>query len=1057
MKLAEVSIRRPVFTVMMIIALVVLGYASFNEMSVDLMPEVNFPFVTVLTVYPGAGAEAVETEVTKKIEDAINPISGVKHITSSSQEGYSFVFAEFVLQKDPLSAAQEVREKVSAIRGDLPKDIEAPVVARHDPESSPIMSLTVTGQRPFKEITTLAKDEIQKRLESIPGVGAVGLVGGFEREVNVLIDIDKMESYEISIDQVKMALAAANLEIPGGRVNEDHTEYLLRTMGKLIKVSDFNNIVITNPHGQPVYLRDIAIVTDGVAEMRSLARVNGKDAITLDISKQSGANTVSVATAVKDEVRRLQKDLPPDIKINVVVDNSTYIEDSIHDVLVNIYYGGFLAILVIFLFLADIRSTIISAVAIPSSIIATFTLMNALGFTLNMLSLMGLSLAVGLLIDDAIVVIENIFRHLDEGESAFLAAYNATKEIGLAVMATTFSIVVVFVPVAFMRGIVGKFFYQFGMTIAFAVIVSLFVAFTLTPMLSSKFLRKEGAEAKPPRFAFFRVIWRIYRLILKIIAPWNRFFGYINGVYRSTLGWALKHRLIIVTASVVSFVVALFLGGLAGSEFIPQTDEGKLVVGIETPPGTDLATTSMRMSQVEELISKFQGVDLIFTTIGSGQRGVNEGTIFVKLVDKNLRPLSAKAMVDSVRKVISKAPGIKLAVATEEDQGGSSRQVEISIRGNDLAILTDLSHKVEGIFKKTPGVVDLNNNLEEGKPELKIAINRDLANDLGFNVFQVASTIRSLVDGEVATRYKEGDKEYDVRVRLKESDRATADDIGRLLIASNKEIVGKRTFLVPLSHIAQIEKSSSIGKYNRYDRLREIRVGSNVTSNVFSGTAINDIMKVAKDIDIPPGYYIGKTGFGEMQEESFGYIFLALGLAVIFVYLLLASQFESFFDPFSIMFSLPMSLVGAIVALLVFGNSISIMSLIGIIMLMGLVTKNAILLIDFIKQNRYRGVPRMEAILIAGPIRLRPILMTTFAMVFGMLPLALGLGPGAEMRAPMARAVIGGLISSTLLTLVVVPVVYTLIDDVIAFFLKRETIQPQKESLENEGAVGQAD
>jgi len=1042
---------------MMIIALVVLGYASFNEMSVDLMPEVNFPFVTVLTVYPGAGAEAVETEVTKKIEDAINPISGVKHITSSSQEGYSFVFAEFVLQKDPLSAAQEVREKVSAIRGDLPKDIEAPVVARYDPESSPIMSLTVTGQRPFKEITTLAKDEIQKRLESIPGVGAVGLVGGFEREVNVLIDIDKMESYEISIDQVKMALAAANLEIPGGRVNEDHTEYLLRTMGKLIKVSDFNNIVITNPHGQPVYLRDIAIVTDGVAEMRSLARVNGKDAITLDISKQSGANTVSVATAVKDEVRRLQKDLPPDIKINVVVDNSTYIEDSIHDVLVNIYYGGFLAILVIFLFLADIRSTIISAVAIPSSIIATFTLMNALGFTLNMLSLMGLSLAVGLLIDDAIVVIENIFRHLDEGESACLAAYNATKEIGLAVMATTFSIVVVFVPVAFMRGIVGKFFYQFGMTIAFAVIVSLFVAFTLTPMLSSKFLRKEGAEAKPPRFAFFRVIWRIYRLILKIIAPWNRFFGYINGVYRSTLGWALKHRLIIVTASVVSFVVALFLGGLAGSEFIPQTDEGKLVVGIETPPGTDLATTSMRMSQVEELISKFQGVDLIFTTIGSGQRGVNEGTIFVKLVDKNLRPLSAKAMVDSVRKVISKAPGIKLAVATEEDHGGSSRQVEISIRGNDLAILTDLSHKVEGIFKKTPGVVDLNNNLEEGKPELKIAINRDLANDLGFNVFQVASTIRSLVDGEVATRYKEGDKEYDVRVRLKESDRATADDIGRLLIASNKEIVGKRTFLVPLSHIAQIEKSSSIGKYNRYDRLREIRVGSNVTSNVFSGTAINDIMKVAKDIDIPPGYYIGKTGFGEMQEESFGYIFLALGLAVIFVYLLLASQFESFFDPFSIMFSLPMSLVGAIVALLVFGNSISIMSLIGIIMLMGLVTKNAILLIDFIKQNRYRGVPRMEAILIAGPIRLRPILMTTFAMVFGMLPLALGLGPGAEMRAPMARAVIGGLISSTLLTLVVVPVVYTLIDDVIAFFLKRETIQPQKESLENEGAVGQAD
>ncbi len=489
---------------------------------------------------------------------------------------------------------------------------------------------------------------------------------------------------------------------------------------------------------------------------------------------------------------------------------------------------------------------------------------------------------------------------------------------------------------------------------------------------------------------------------------------------------------------------------------MPQTDEGKLVVGIETPPGTDLATTSSRMAQVEQLISKFQGVDLIFTTIGSGQTGVNEGTIFVKLVDKNLRPLSAKAMVDSVRKVIAMVPGIKSAVATEEDQGGSSRAVEISIRGNDLGILADLSHKVEGIFKKTPGTVDLNNNLEEGKPELKITIDRDLANDLGINVFQVASTIRSLVDGEVVTRYKEGDKEYDVRVRLNESQRANADDIGRLMIASNKDIEGKRTFLVPLSHLAQIEKSASIGKYNRYDRLREIRVGSNVTSGVFSGTAINDIMKVAKDIAIPPGYYVGMTGFGEMQQESFGYIFLALGLAVIFVYLLLASQFESFFDPFSIMFSLPMSLVGAIVALLVFKNSISIMSLIGIIMLMGLVTKNAILLIDFVKQNRRRGVSRREAILIAGPIRLRPILMTTFAMVFGMLPLALGFGPGAELRAPMARAVIGGLISSTLLTLVVVPVVYTIIDDIVAFFMKRETIQPEKESLEDEGAVGQA-
>jgi HAE1 family hydrophobic/amphiphilic exporter-1 len=1037
-------------------ALVVLGYTSFNEMSIDLMPDVDFPFVTVLTIYPGAGAEAVESEVSKKIEDAINPISGMKHITSYSQEGYSFVFAEFVLERDPQEAAQEVREKVSAIRADLPNDIEAPVIARYDPQSAPIMSLTIAGERPVREITTLAKDEIQKRLEAIPGVGAVVLVGGFEREVNVWLDIGKMESYELTIDEVKRSLAAANLEIPGGRVNEDHTEYLLRTMGKLVRVADFGNIAVANPHGQPVYLKDIAVVIDGVTEQRSLAKVNGEDAVTLDISKQSGANTVAVAQAVKGEVAKIQNELPPDIRINIVVDNSTYIEDSIHDVLINIYYGGLLAILVIFLFLADIRSTIISAIAIPTSIIATFTFMNALGFTLNILSLMGLSLAVGLLIDDAIVVIENIFRHLDGGEPPFKAAFQATKEIGLAVMATTFSIVVVFLPVAFMQGIVGQFFYQFGMTVAFSVIVSLFIAFTLTPMLSSRFLRKEGADAVPPKFSLFRIIWRFYRWILKVISPWNRFFNHVNVVYKGTLRWALGHRLIVVALAIGSFVMALFLGGLAGSEFMPQTDEGKVVVSVETPPGTDLATTSARMAQIEELISKFQGIDLVFTTIGSQQSGVNEGTIYVKLVDKNLRPLSAQQMVDSVRKVIAVIPGVKIAVMTDESEGGGSRQVEVSIRGNDLNILTDLSHKVENVFRQIPGAVDLTSNLEENKPELKINIDRALANDLGINVYQVASTIRSFVDGEVVTRYKEGDKEYDVRVRLKESDRAKSADIGRLMIASNKEVEGFNTFMVPLSHIAQIEKSSSIGQYNRYDRLREIRVGCNVALGYFAGTAIENVMKEVVKIDVPPGYSINKTGYGEMQEESFGYIFLALGLAVIFVYLLLASQFESFFDPFSIMFSLPMSLVGAIIALLVFGNSISIMSLIGIIMLMGLVTKNAILLIDFIKQNRYKGISRTEAILIAGPVRLRPILMTTFAMVFGMLPLMLGLGPGAELRAPMARAVVGGVISSTLLTLIVVPIVYTLIDDVIAFILRRETIQVHKEDFEDDGTINKA-
>jgi HAE1 family hydrophobic/amphiphilic exporter-1 len=978
---------------MMILAFIVLGSTSFYQMNIDLMPEIDFPFVIVQTIYPGAGAEAVETEVTKRIEDAINPIEGLKHITSYSQEGYSLIFAEFVLEKDGQTAAQEAREKVAAIRSELPDDIDEPIIARFDPHSEPIISLTVSGKRPLREITTFTKEEIKKRLESIPGVGAVTLVGGFEREINVFLDIDKMESYEIPIEDVKMAIQAANLEIPGGRVEEDNYEYLVRTVGKLTRVSQFENIVIDNPHGQPVYLRDIADVIDGIEEQRSMARVNGEPSVTLDIARQSGANTVRIAEAVKSEIERFKEELPPDLDINIVMDNSIFIEDSIHEILTNIIFGGLLAIVVIFLFLADIRSTIISAVAIPTSIIATFTLMKLLGFTLNMLSLMGLSLAVGLLIDDAIVVIENIFRHLDQGKPPMKAAFEATKEIGLAVMATTFSIVVVFLPVAFMRGIVGRFFYQFGMTVAFAVLVSLFVAFSLTPMLSSRFLKKEGAEAGGPKFILARLVWRFYRRVLKVISPWNRFFTNLNTRYQVALRWSLNHRLIVIVLAVVTFVGALALGGFVGTEFFPQSDRGEIYITVETPPGTDLEATSERIAAVEKLLTSLDEVDLIFTTIGAGQEPVNSGRIFVQLVDREQRSISALRLVDSVRNLISIIPGIKYAVSPGETGGPGGKPVVISIRGSDLDIIAELTRQVQQIFEQTPGTVDIDNTLDEGKPELRITVDRGKANDLALNVFGIASAIRAFVDGDVVTRFKEGDEEYDVRIRLREAQRASTPDIGRLLIASNKEISGKRSFLVPLSHVAKIEKASSIGNYIRYDRLREGNVNSNVSSGAFSGSIVNEIYARAQELNIPPGYHIDIAGTGEIMAESFANIFLALFLAIIFVYLLLASQFESFFDPFSIMFSLPMSLIGAIVALLIFGDSMSIISLIGIILLMGLVTKNAILLIDFTKQNRRRGKSRTEAILIAGPIRLRPILMTTFAMIFGMLPLALGMGP----------------------------------------------------------------
>ncbi len=1082
MKLSEICVRRPVFTVMMVVALLVLGYTSYDQMFLEDMPEIDFPFVIVQTVYPGAGAESVETEVSRRIEDALAPIEGVKHITSQSQEGYSLIFAEFILEMESKDAAQEVREKISQIRDQLPQDIEEPVVATFDPQSFPIISLTISGKRPFRDITTITEDEIQKRFESIPGVGSVTMVGGYQREINVFLDIDKMESYEITIDKVKMALQAANLEIPGGRVNERNVEYVVRTMGKLTNIDEFKNLPIDNPEGQPVYLRDIAEVVDGVEERRSLARVNGQESIIVNIYRQSGANTVEIAHMVKDEMAGLKEDLPPDMNIDIIVDNSTFTEDSIHEIFTNILFGGSLAIFVVFLFLSNIRPTIITAFAIPTSIISTFTFMKILDFTINNMSLMGLSLAVGFLIDDAIVVIENLYRHLAEGKSARKAALDATKEIGPAVIATSFSIIVVFLPVAFMRGIVGRFFYQFGMTVAFAVFMSLFVAFSLTPMLASRYLKREdekvlppelfrGRSTQPPRFFLWRVfyylayivikplllvlnfvlliLWKIYRQVLKIVGPFDNVILKLTDKYKTTLAWAISHRFIVLSLAAVIFVISIMLGSLAGSEFMPQTDRGQVSVQIETPPGTDLKTTSQRIEQVENIISRFEGIELIFTTIGGGENPVNNGNVFIKLVDQSERDYSAMDLVDSVREAVSVVPGIEYAVSVGEHEGGGDRAVEISIRGSDINILSELAHEVEKLFRETYGTVDIDNTLEEGKPELKVIVDRGRANDLAVDIYGVASSIRSFVDGEVVTRYKEGDKEYDVRIRLKESGRESADDIGRLLIASNKDIVGVRNFLVPLSHVAEIKKSESVGRYNRFDRQREVKVISNVTSDSFSGTVLNKILAKTRDINLPPGYVITVTGMGEIMQESFVNINLALMLAVIFIYLLLSSQFESFFDSFAIMFSLPLSWVGAIILLLVTNSSISIVSMIGVILLMGLVTKNAILLVDFIKQNRRRGLSRTEAILKAGPIRLRPILMTALSTILGMTPLALALGPGAEFRAPMARAVIGGLFSSTVLTLVVVPVVYTVIDDIVKFFTGRETIQVEKEEVIN--------
>jgi len=1023
---------------MMMSALLVLGAFSYFDLSVEMFPDMEFPFVVVQTVYSGASAEAVETEVTKRIEEVTNQISGVRHIYAQSQEAYSLLFIEFDLEVDGAVAAQDVREKVAGIRADLPEDIEDPVVSQYDPGALPVMSLAISGLRSAKEVTTLVEDKIKPRLETITGVGSVDIVGGSEREIRVALDPIKMESYQISYNDVNNAVMAGNLEIPGGRITESSREYLVRMLGKVKRVGELDSVVVKNVNGTPIYLANIATVLDTIEEQRSLSRLNGVSAVGANLILQSGANVVRMTAGAREVIDELKEELPPDIKIVVVNDDSVWINDSIHEVLFNIQVGTALAVLVIFLFLLNIRPTIITGISIPLSIIATFTLMKFLGFTINFMTLLGLSLAVGILIDDAIVVVENIYRHLDEGKTPFNAAFWGTKEIGLAVAATTFSIMVVFLPVAFMEGIMGRFFYQFGMTVAFAVLISLFVAFSLTPMLSSRWLRSTRQREKEEA-ADSSLLWQLWMPIRRILNLWNVAFDALKPRYERTLAWALRHRFITMLVATLSFVAALVVGTQVGQEFIPNADNAKMRVEIKTPPGTDLQETSRRIAQVEAIVGQLKEVTNQYVTIGSGNSPVNEGGIFITLTPVEERELSALQIMDSTRILLRNIPGIKYSVGSGDEEAGSSKAIEISVRGDDLATLTRLVHEVEGIAETIPGAIDIDNTLEEGKPELQIRIDRRAADDLGLSLYTLPMTVRSLVEGDVVTRYREGDEEYDVRVQLDEKYRSSADDIGRILIESDKKVAGVEKLLVPLNRVATIEKSSAIGEYLRYDRQREARVNANVLTGYFAGTIAQEIINRADSIQLPPGYKIVPTGTQEIMNESFSNILSALVLAIIFIYLLLASQYESFFDPLSIMLSLPLAVVGAMVGLLVFHSSLSIMSMIGIVMLMGLVTKNAILLIDFVKQQRAKGVDRTEAILISGPLRLRPILMTTLATVFGMLPLALELGPGAEIRSGMAQAVIGGMISSTVLTLVVVPVVYTIIDDTVSFVFRRKT------------------
>ena len=1041
MFLSNLSIKQPVFATMMMVALAVLGLASYRQLDVDQFPDIEFPVVLVNTVYPGASPETVEREVTKKIEEAINTVEGIKHVESTSQEGVSTIVILFRLEVPTAVASQDIRGKVAAIRGDLPREIEEPVVLRFDVGGQPVISVAVNaaGLSPTAA-TELADKTVKRRLETVRGVGAVNLVGEAKREIQVVVDRAKLEAYRISLAEVVSALGRENVDAPAGAADRGATEALVRVDNRGRSAGDIAGIPVKRAGGTTIYVRDVAQVIDGVKEAKNLALLDERPALALDVLKQSGANTVAVADGVRAAIEKLGQELPPGVSLQVVRDDSTFIRESIHDVNLTMVLGGVLTVLIVFLFLNSWRSTVITGLTLPISVIASFAAMKAFGFTINVMTLMGLSLAIGMLIDDAIVVRENIVRHLQRGKGHVEAARDGTAEIGLAVMATTFTIVAVFVPVAFMGGMVGQFFYEFGITVTAAVLVSLFVSFTLDPMLSSRWVDPDVEQG------------RHGTRLGKALERFNHWFDDLHGTYERVLAWCLGHRKTVLGVAALAFLAGLFILPLLGGDFMPDFNRGEYQIGFKASPGTTLREAGERTREMIRRLKTLPDVEYTYTTIGesgSSFRPVNEGTTYVKL-----KPGSGKTFSEVLREArqkIEQVPGFTYGLFEAGPFG--QKPIQISVRGADVDELDRISRELMAGMRKIRGVVDVESSLEKSKPELLVRVDRGRASDLGLNAGPIGTTLRAAVTGVVATTIEDakGDS-WDVRVRLRADQRRFADDLLALTVPNDKDDADGDKILVPLREVARAQPGSGPSTIRRKDLQREVRVSANPDGRAL-GDIVADIERVQAGLVLPPGYDFVSGGDAEELKDMFANMIQALFLAVIFIYLILASQFGSFTHPLSIMLSLPLSLVGVALALLFTRDTLNIMSMIGLIMLMGLVTKNAILLVDFTNHARRDGLPRDEALIRAGSTRLRPIVMTTLAMIFGMLPLAFAIGAGAEMRAPMARAVIGGLITSTLLTLVVVPVVYTYLDGLRPEALRAWLAGRQKRKAETKEAL----
>ena len=1044
----RVSLQNPVFATMVMLALVVLGIFSYQRLKIDQFPNIDFPVVVILADYPGASPEIVETEVSKKIEEAVNSIAGINALTSRSYEGQSVVVVEFALNMNGRKAADDVREKVAAIRPLLRTEVKEPRVLRFDPSSRAVWSVAVLPD-PTKgkaltpvELTNWADQFLKKRLENVRGVGSVALVGGTKREINIYLNPQALESYGVSADQIVTAVRNENQDLPVGAVRSLTQERVVQVQARMQRPEDFAKIIVTRKSGAAITVGMLARINDGAQEAESLALYNGQRTLLLSVQKAQDDNTIDVVDGLKKTLADLTPLLPPGVKLEPIIDNSRPIRVSVDNVRRTLIEGALLTVLIVFLFLNSWRSTVITGLTLPIALIGTFLFMNLFGFTINIITMMALSLCVGLLIDDAIVVRENIVRHVQMGKTPYQASLDGTQEIGLAVLATTLSIVAVFLPIGFMQGIIGKFFHEFGITIVAAVLISMFVSFTLDPMMSSIWhdpaIDRHGKEFVPTNW-YDKTIGRVTHWFEKATDR-------LSDTYQNILRWSLKFKKTTLLIALATFALSIVMMRFVGTEFVPKADFGETNVSLYTPVGSSLEATEAKTRQAEAIIREFPEVRYTLSTINTGNaQGKIYASIYIRLIDRKERERNVDQLSALIRDRLAGVAGITVTSAVGGDAVGGGKQIEFSIKGGDLKELERLTLQATTKLRDIAGLVDLDSSVKPSKPTIEVDVRREAASDLGLNVNQIGNSLRTLVAGQTVGNWRAADDQtYDVNVRLAPEARNTPQDLERLPFAVTS--VSGSASVVRLNQVATVRESTGPNQINRRGLSREVSINANVYGRS-PGEVSTDVRAAMDSIAMPPGYSYEFGGSTKNMAESFGYAVSALALAVIFIYMILASQFKSFFQPVALMTSLPLTLFGVVLALLLFRSTLSMFSVIGVVMLMGLVTKNAILLVDFAIRSREpvldaqghtisAGLGREDALLQAAKVRLRPILMTTLAMIFGMIPLAFALSEGSEQRAPMGQAVIGGVITSSLLTLVVVPVMYCYMDDLTSWLMR---------------------